>query len=423
MKYISAKSVAGNLAISLFLAFKSIIKGNRWVPILLVLVMSFSFVNLIFTSSLITGVMHTMDEQLINAVFSNIIISPPENEYYIDHVSQLEAKAEQVHGVSCVSPHLNNSAFFEYRWEEKESQMDRGKSGTWEVIGINPEKEAGVTIVHDQIIAGSYLEESDRDKIVLGIEIAGGEAAQNEQFLTLGGVNIGDKVRLSYPNGIQREYTVKGIFRTREKARADNLAFVTLREMASVLGRGTFYDRASEVLVKTTPDVEEGEVIRELKAMAIQGEIRSWHEYGGAMRDTIATFEIIGSLINGVGLIVAGIVMFIVIYINVISKKRQIGIMRAIGIAQGTIIASYLFQALFYATFGVLFGWLIVRFLLLPYFISNPIDLPIGLVSLTVQPLTMGASTVGLILAAILAGLIPAWAMMKQSIIKAIWGS
>ena len=392
-------------------------------PILLVLVMSFSFVNLIFTSSIITGVMHTMDEQLVNAVFSNVIISPQENEYYIDHVSQMEEKIAQVPGVAGVSPHLNNNAFFEYRWKEKDSQMDRGKSGAWEVIGIDPEKEAGVTTVHDQIIEGNYLDANDRDKIVLGVEIAGGKDAQNEQFLTLGGVGIGDKVRLTYPNGIQREYTVKGIFRTREMARADNLAFVSLNEMASVMGRDIFHDRATQVLVKTAPGVDEGKLIEEFKAVGVGGEIRSWYEYGGAMRNTISTFEIIGSLINGVGLMVAAIVMFIVIYINVISKKRQIGIMRAIGIAQSTIIASYLFQALFYAAFGVLFGWLVVRFLLLPYFVSYPLDLPIGLVSLTVQPLTMGTSTIGLILAALLAGLIPAWAMMKQSIIKTIWGS
>lgn len=422
MKYISIKSVMGNLAISFFLAFKSIVRGNRWVSILLVLVMSFSFVNLIFTSSTISGVMHTMDEQIINTMFSNVVISPGENKYYIDHVSQMEQKIEQVPGVAGVAAHLNNSAFIEHKWKEKDSPTDKGKGGTWEVIGIDPGQEANVTTIHSQIVEGSYLDDGDRDEIVLGTEIAGGDSAQTEPFLTLGGVRIGDKVRLTYHNGVQREYTVKGIFRSRD-LQADLLAFVTQKELASVMGRNVFYDRASQILVKAEPGVDENRLIEEFKALGIEGEIRSWQEYGGAIRGTISTFEIIGSLINAVGLIVAAIVMFIVIYINVISKRRQIGIMRAIGIARGTIIGSYLIQALFYAAFGVFLGWLAVRFLLLPYSVTNPLDLPIGLVSLTAQPLTMGTSTIGLILAAMLAGVVPAWAIMKQSIIKSIWGA
>ncbi|MEA3442286.1 MAG: FtsX-like permease family protein [Chloroflexota bacterium] len=390
--------------------------------ILLVLVMSFSFVNLIFTSSTISGVMHTMDEQIINTMFSNVVISPGENKYYIDHVSQMEQKIEQVPGVAGVAAHLNNSAFIEHKWKEKDSPTDKGKGGTWEVIGIDPGQEANVTTIHSQIVEGSYLDDGDRDEIVLGTEIAGGDSAQTEPFLTLGGVRIGDKVRLTYHNGVQREYTVKGIFRSRD-LQADLLAFVTQKELASVMGRNVFYNRASQILVKAEPGVDENRLIEEFKALGIEGEIRSWQEYGGAIRGTISTFEIIGSLINAVGLIVAAIVMFIVIYINVISKRRQIGIMRAIGIARGTIIGSYLIQALFYAAFGVFLGWLAVRFLLLPYSVTNPLDLPIGLVSLTAQPLTMGTSTIGLILAAMLAGVVPAWAIMKQSIIKSIWGA
>ena len=89
-----------------------------------------------------------------------------------------------------------------------------------------------MTAIHDHIIEGSYLDSNDRDEIVLGVEIAGGNTAQTAQFLTLQGVNVGDKVRLTYPNGVQREYTVKGIFQTKEMTQADRLAFVTKTEIA-----------------------------------------------------------------------------------------------------------------------------------------------------------------------------------------------
>ncbi len=421
MKYRSAKSILGNVAIALFLAFKSITRGNRWIPILLVIVMSFSFVNLIFTSSIITGVMRAMDRQLVDAAYSNVVISPEEDEYYINHVSQLENEIVQAPGVAGVAARLDSGAFIEYNWKEKQSPADKGESGTYKVTGIDPGQETSVTNVNTQMIAGNYLEPNDRDEIILGVEIAGGDSAQTESFLTLGGVDIGDEVRLTYPNGVQREYTVKGVFRARH-LEVDFQAFITRNEMASVLGKNIFNNRASHILVKSEPGVEESSLIANFNAMGINEEIRSWQDYGGAMRSTMSTFEIIGSLINGVGLMVATIIMFIVIYVNVISKRRQIGIMRAIGIARGTIIGSYLIQALFYASAGITIGWLTVRFLLIPYSTSNPLDLPLGLVILTVQPFTLGTTTSGLIFAAILAGIIPAWSIMKQSILKIIKG-
>ena len=412
----------GSLKVALFLAYKSIIKGNRWALLLIILVMSLSFANLILTPSILSGVTNTLDEQQVNTLFANIVIDPEEDKYYLDHVGQIEKRVKQVAGVAEVSSHLNSNAFIEYQWWEKDSPSDKGKSGNWTVIGIDSQQEVGVTTIHENIIEGSYLDEGDRDKIVLGIEIAGNDGAQTSPFLTLGGAQVGDKVRLTYPNGIQREYQVKGIFQAREMTQADRLAFVTREEIASVLGRTVFADRASQVLVSVNPAADENSVLKELEALGINGKVRSWQEYGGAIGGIVSSFDVITSLINGIGLVVAAIVMFIVIYINVLNKKRQIGILRAIGIKRNIIIYSYLVQALFYAISGIILGGLMMHFIVEPYFINRPLDLPVGLVSLGIEPLTVQKAVWGLILAAVCAGFIPVISIIRQSIIKAIWG-
>lgn len=413
----------GNLKLALFLAYKSIIKGNRWALVLIILVMSLSFANLILTPSILSGVTDTLDEQQVNTLFANIVIDPEEDKYYLDHVSQWENKIKQIPGVIGVSSHLNTGAFIEYQWREKDSPSDRGKSGTWSVIGVNPQQEVNVTTIHEHIIEGSYLDESDRDEIVLGVEIAGGDRAQTSPFLTLGEVGVGDKVRLTYSNGVQREYRVKGIFQAREMTQADRLAFVTREEMASVLGRTIFTDRASQILVSIKPAGDEARFIEQFETLGISGEVRSWREYGGAVGGIVSSFDVIASLINGIGLVVAAIMMFIVVYINVIHKKRAIGILRAIGIKRNVIIYSYLTQALFYAVLGIIFGGLIFGFILQPYFELHPLDLPIGLVSLSLKPATIQGAIMGLILAAIFAGFIPVLSIIRQSIINSIWGN
>jgi putative ABC transport system permease protein len=77
--------------------------------------------------------------------------------------------------------------------------------------------------------------------------------------------------------------------------------------------------------------------------------------------------------------------MFIVIYINVGHRKRQIGILRAIGVNRNVVLTSYLIQALLYAALGIIFGGIILGYIIKPYFDGHPIDLPIGLVSLTID--------------------------------------
>ena len=411
----------GNLKVALFLAYKSIIKGNRWALALVILVMSLSFANLILTPSILAGVTNTIDKQQVNTLFANVVIDPEEDEYYLERVNQTKKKIEQIPGVVGVSSHLGSEAFIEYQWQKKESVSDKGKSGTWSVIGIDPDQEINVTTIHEHIIQGSYLGTDDRDAIVLGIEVAGGDSAQSSAFLTLEGVQVGEEVRLTYPNGIQREYRVKGIFHAREM-QADRLAFVTRKEMTSVLGRAVFTDRASQILVKTEQAGGESLFIEEFEAIGINGEIRSWQEYGG-MGGIVSSFDVITSLINAIGLIVAAIVMFIVIYINVLNRRRQIGILRAIGIKRNIVITSYLAQALFYAILGIAFGGLIMHFVIEPYFINYPLDLPLGFVSLSIEPLSIQKAAWGLILAAIFSGIIPVLSIIRQSIIKSIWGN
>lgn len=411
----------GDLKLAFFLAHKSIFKGNRWALILIVLVMSLSFANLLLTPSILMGVTDAVNVQQVETLYGDIVVDPPENEYYLDDARELSESIAQVPGVSGVSVRLNYSGTLEYDWRSKESLSDKGKSGTWSVVGVEPSDETGVTSIHDSIIDGEYLDERDRDSIVLGVDIAGGADASTASFQTLDGVAVGDKVRVTYPNGIQREYEVKGIFRSRD-SQADRMAFVTTAEMASVLGRSVFHDRASQLLVSITDASSEEQVIQDIRSLGFSYEVRSWREYGGAMTSVLSSFAVVVGLISGIGLIVAGIVMFIVIYINVIHSRRHIGILRAIGIKRDVIIGSYVIQALFYAATGVVLGGLAFRFGLQGYFDYHPLNLSIGKVGLALHPGIVESAVFGLVAAAVLAGLVPVLNITRQGIVHAIRG-
>jgi putative ABC transport system permease protein len=412
----------GNLKLALFLAYKSILKGSRWTLILVILVVSLSFSNLILTPSIMNGVADSINQEQINTLFGNIIIDPQSEKNYLDNVSQIEDEVARIPGITGVAPHLNSNASFEYNWQQSDSSPEKNTSGTWSVIGIYPEKETRVTTIHKSLISGDYLSPEDTNKIVLGVEIAGGDQADNKDFLTLGGVKVGQTIRLTFPNNIQRDYQVKGIFKARGGG-ASNLAFVTSREMASVFSPSITTENANQILIRTQPGTDQAKLIAQLKTLGIDGQVRSWEDYGGGIGGIISSFGIVASLIGGIGLLVAGVVMFIVIYINVANRKRQIGILRAIGINRKVVLISYLTQALLYAAAGIIFGGLIFGYIIKPFFDSHPIDLPIGLVSLAIDMSTIRNAILGLFVAAVLAGIIPVLNITRHSIIKAIWGA
>ncbi len=412
----------GDIKLAIFLAYKSIFKGNRWALALVVLVMALSFANLLLTPSIMLGVTDTLNRQQVETLYGNIVVDPPADQYFLNRADQMVNSIEQVHGVAGATVRLDNSALIEYEWLEKATSSDKGKSGTWPVIGVDPARETNVTTIPRRIIHGSYLDAGDRDSIVIGIGIAGGNGAETAEFQTLQGVRVGDTVRATYPNGIQREYEVKGIFHARE-GRADRTAFVTRAEMESIMGRTVYGDRASQILVSINQSDNEGRVIADISALGFDAQVRSWTEHGKAAGGIISSFEIVAGLIGGIGLVVAGIVMFIVIYINVIHSRRHIGILRAIGIKKNVIVGSYLTQSLFYASTGIVLGGLAFGFGLQVYFERHPLDLSIGHVSLALQASTVQNAVVGLIVAAILAGLIPVLNITRQGIIHAIWGN
>lgn len=398
-----------HLKVSSFLAYKSIVQGNKGTILLTLLIMSLAFVNLMFVSSLFGGLTDTSNNQLIDLLYGNIIIEPREGESHIEDVSIIQKKIDAVPGVVGSSAQYECGATISYEDE----------SGVWSVFAIEPEREVLVTTIHDMIVEGEYLTNSDRDEMMIGREISGTYAAVFEQA-SLKGVETGEKVSVLFANGVEKKYRVKGIFDT-SMLKADLMAFITKKEMESVLG---IDDQASQILVRIdeTDKGEEEKYITQFKELGIGEEISSWKSYTGLIENMVESFNIINRLISGIGLLVAAITIFIVIYVNVINKRKQIGILKAVGIKEEVIMGSFVIQAFFFAVCGVIIGLLFFFFAVAPYFVAHPLHFPIGNVSLSTSYLTILMNLASFITASLIAGFIPSWMSVRENILDAIWG-
>ncbi len=404
-----------NLKISFFLAKKSITKGNKSTIALTILIMALAYINLVFISSILMGIIDTMNKQAINNQVANIVIEPEKDETYIKQVRSVQTRINSVPGILGSSAHYAAGAVFSF---DENKDGENINTGSFPVKSIVPEDEKKTTIIYKGIVSGSYLEESDRDKIILGKEIAGGFGASMENQSL--GVKVGDKIELSFKNGIKREYEVKGIFDAKN-IDSDMMAFITKKEMESILN---ISDRASEIIVKTKETGNEEKYIREFRELGItKEEIKPWGEYMGMVDGLSDSLGVIRIIISIIGLVVAGITIFIVIFISVVNKRKQIGILKAIGVEEKIIISSYVIQAIFYAILGVGMGLFLTYFFLIPYFVKNPLDFPMGPVGLVATFSDLAFNSLCLVAAAIIAGFIPSWQVAREDIVKSIWGT
>jgi len=400
--------VLAGLRVSAFLAWKSIRRGSKGTLVLTIMIVALIFVNLVFLPSIISGVVETFDAQSIDFDFGNLVVEPREGSQYIDGVASLQRQIERIPGIVGTSPRTAAGVTYFYK----------GRNTASTLYGINPEDERSVTRIAEFMTEGEFLSDGDTDAIVMGATLAGTEGDEGGGLPTLEGVVVGDSVRVDYPNGETRTYRVKGIFETQSFG-VDTSAFITNREMSEVLG---LQDQASVILVKTEENGREEEFKRELLSYGIQEEVRTYREKAGGFVDqAIQSFNIINAISTLVSLIIAIVVIFIVIFINTVNRRRQIGILKAIGIDQQIIINSYVLQVLFITVVGALVG-MVLNAGVTTYLTAYPLVFPGGPVYPVVEASAVLWSVASLFAVSLPAGYIPEWRIAREDILTAIRG-
>ncbi len=405
---------------ALFLFYKYVTRGNKGTLVLTIMVATLAFVQINFISGILSGAVNLIYVQTKSNYVANIVIQPGKDQFgyqqeYLTQVDLLKRKINAIPGIIGCSSRYTAGSIITYDPDKTGKDV---RSISWPVQSINPVEEVRVSNLQNFMVAGLYLDASDRDQIMMGREVAGGYGAALE-VQSLKGADVGDEITVNYQNGVVRTYTIKGIYATVFPL-ADMTVFVTHKEMESVL---SLHDRASEILIKTDEAYPEDYYIRELRRAGIDmQDIRPWQDFIGLVLGIAQSFDIIKRIILFIGLVVAGVTIFIVIFIATISRRKQIGIMKAIGMKEGIIIGSYVLLAVFYAVVGICLGIAAIELAVKPYFIAHPLAFPMGKVSLLIVRTEFLTSIISMLAVSVVAGFIPSWRIARENIIRAIWG-
>lgn len=399
-----------SIKVAFFLAGKAISRSNWGLNVLIIFMLILVYVNLIFTPSLLEGVILKANSKQIETQTGNITV---ESETPGEGISLASELTEQIRGINGVAGATGTRSL------PAEIARDSEKT-TVEITGINPASYGDVFTTPNSVIEGEFLQPGDKDQIVLGAQVAGtGKKNQLELYSdSLKNVHAGDKVTVTYPGNVKKTYTVKGIVYN-EFVQADLKSFISDSEFNTVYPGS----KTEQISVKTKPGVSEQGVIDQINELRSGLKFRTWHERAGFLLSFTDSLEIVNRILRIVALFVAGITIFIVTYVDLVNKRRQIGIERAIGINSQAIILAYVFRAIVYTTIGAILGAVVFTTAIVPIEARYPFNFPFGDVLLSVNPRFMLSNAIILVVVGIVSALLPAWRSMRLSIIEAIWGN
>jgi putative ABC transport system permease protein len=418
----SQNSFSRNLSVGWFLAKRDIKRASFWTTALIVAVMMFTFLNLVVVSGILIGLIEGSEYSAREYGTGDIIISSFLNKSAIEKTPEVIKIVESVPGYDSHTVRYTASARVEsdYRSTLKPGEKRDGAGGVFS--GIDPELEEKFSGASKFVIRGEFLDSTDFDSVLLGknllYEFTPIEAPG---FSTLKNIDVGSRVRVTVGNN-SKEYVVKGIMGSKVDE-FDSTILAIDSEVRKLSGQKDLNADGISLKIKNK---EDSMLIKQYLLDNGVGEYARVQTFEEAMpkflTDIKNTFNILGNAISAIGLVVASITIFIVIFVNAITRRRFIGILKGIGINRKAILYSYMMQAMIYAGIGIIIGIILVFALIKPYFMANPIDFPFsdGILVATV-PGTIQRAVV-LLIATIVAGYIPARMVVKQNTLSAILG-
>ncbi|ABE51925.1 ABC transporter permease [Methanococcoides burtonii] len=398
-----------DIRVGSLIAYCSVKRGNKKTLMFIVFVLSLIFMNLVFLPSMLGGMTGLFTGMMQDYPYGDIVIEPTGDNSYINNADSVLQKVRAVEGVRAATKRLDAGASIEYK------QKVVGVS----ITGLLPTEEYDISRYPYIISEGDFLGELSRDEIIIGAMIAG-TGFGSEIYDNLGEVRPGSLVDVTYSNGVKKTYKVKGIM-TGGLELVDLNALVHYKEIEDVYGlEGS---EATSVVVRVNKQGTEEQVQGKIRDAGVNEQVFTWSDKSETLiKQAMQSIGAIDIMSKFVSLVVAAALILIIIYINILNRKKEIGILKAVGITPRSIVLSYAFLSTFYVSLGILAG-LVLYFSLMLYFQANPVVFYETMkISPLIDPMLLIQSIVTMLTLSVIAGTLPAWSVSKESILKAIWG-
>ncbi|MEZ4114352.1 MAG: FtsX-like permease family protein [Candidatus Paceibacterota bacterium] len=412
-----------SLRVGALLGIRQIQRASIWTTLLIIFIMTLTFLNLVGVSGILVGLIEGSVEANRNQYTGNVFISTPSGDPYIKDTNSILQTLGNIKEVDNFSYRYIGNASAEANYKTRRDQNEVKDTVGAQVAGIDMDREDSVTNLSKYVVEGEYLTNQDTDSILVGSNLLRQYAADfGEGFSTLDDVSPGVKIRLTYGDKT-KEYTVKGIVDSKVNETSLRM-FMVESEFVR------FFDRYNLNVNEVAVDGREGlseDVLKNIinRSLSVQGSAKiqtAEESIPQFLNDIKIAFGILGNIIGGIGIVVASITIFIIIFINAITRRKYIGILKAIGIKARSIQFAYVLQSIFYAFSGSVVGVSILYGILVPLVAKNPIDFPFSDGILVAPVSDVMTKVIILMIVTMIAGFIPAWMIIRKNTLDSILG-
>lgn len=246
---------------------------------------------------------------------------------------------------------------------------NQGKNVRAMAIAGESEKEKDLLMLHSSIVEGRYLQE-ERDLII------GQGLAERLDY------SLGDEVKVVTQGSMSalrlRKFTLVGIFKTGVRQMDESFFQISLEDGKALL-------RMEEEVQQMVIMLDDYRLAEELAARVrtlledesnFNGEslvVRPWSDIGG-IANMINLIRVIFNVMNiAIGLLGAIIITNVMMMV-VLERKKEIGIMKSLGMTRGSILSIFLLEGIGLGVLGSLAGILLGALINIP-FITLGMDL------------------------------------------------
>ncbi|WP_135611424.1 ABC transporter permease [Methanococcoides sp. AM1] len=319
------------------------------------------------TIVVLMSMMSGVQEELIEITIENaphIVVSSQsgaEDDLHLyNHLMYLILQKE---GVVAVSPYLSGQAALKYK-DNAEGVL---------LKGIEPHAEELVMRVGDDIVSGSFA-----DLALTGHGIVlGDELADNLE------VRVGDNIEAVYPGSSTRSFKVVGIINT-GTASDESLAYARLGTLQDLFRKnGVVTSIGVRVL-----DPYQAEAIATLIEDETGVDAVSWTEANKDILDLLNTQMVFVWIFYGLIYVIAGFGIANTLITVVMDKKKEIGMLKAMGVSRKSITSIFLFESAFLGASGVVVGCVIgylASVAIGSYELELPSEMYLGLTTMPVK--------------------------------------
>jgi ABC-type lipoprotein release transport system permease subunit len=408
--------------LGIFLGIRQLKRSSRWTTGLIVFIMTLTFLNLVVVSGILIGLIEGGNNANKEQFTGDVILTTRAGKSDISNTQTIITTIAADPTFTAYTDRYIQGGSIEANYQTRTDFNAKPDTAGTQVTGINPVREDNFSNLSNYVVEGEFLDPSQSGYVVLGANLLRRfSAGFGDGFDSLDETYPGDRVKITV-NGKTQEFIVKGIVKSKVGEMSIR-AFMTQGDFLRLVDRGSL--NANEIATRRSTSVTDDQAKEILMRNGFDqyAKIQTATEAIPDFLNQIKiAFTLLGNMIGAIGIVVASITIFIVIFINAVTRRKFIGIMKGIGVSSRAIQISYLFQSFFYAVSGSILGLVILYGLLVPFFANNPINFPFSDGILVAEPVGTAIRVVILLIVTLIAGFIPARMIVRKNTLDSILG-